>query len=114
MTEGPGRWVPKDAFVMPLLPTSLKIDPVVASLVHCVAFLELSGDDAVDPDWAVEAMEHVGAYLQRMSADQAEDVARQLGAIATNARLQKAPPEFVEFLERFLENFGVGGETAEE
>lgn len=61
-------WVRKDAFVMPLLPPDLGVDPLVAALLHVTAFLELSGDDAVDPDWAVEALEHVGHYLETATA----------------------------------------------
>ena len=53
MNEGPGEWVDKEAFVMPLLPESLDVDPQFAALFHMAAFLELSGDEAVDPDWAV-------------------------------------------------------------
>jgi hypothetical protein len=63
MAESPGEWVHKHAFVMPLLPASLRVDPAFAALLHVTAFLELSGDEAVDPDRAVEAMEQIAHYL---------------------------------------------------
>jgi hypothetical protein len=93
---------------MPLLPAELNVDPVLAGLVHCVAFLELSHDDAVDPDWAVEAMEHVSAYLGRLEATQVESLSKQLKGIAKYVKSEGAPAEVVEFFRDFLENFGVG------
>ena len=51
---------------MPVIPESLGVDPVLAALIHVAAFLELSGDDAVHPDWAVEALEYVAHYLHRL------------------------------------------------
>jgi hypothetical protein len=107
MSEGP-EWVEKDAFVMPELPATLKVDPLLAALLHMAAFLELSGDELVDPDWAVEAMEHVGYYLQRLPADRFEAIRSQTAKVARHARNGKWPPDAVEFLEQFMENFGVG------
>lgn len=89
--EGPVRWVPKTAFVMPLLPP----------------FLELSGDDSVDPDWAIEAMEHIATYLLRLPTTEVAVVARQLAAVSEYARTQGAPSGFIEFVDGFLDNCGV-------
>lgn len=111
--EGPGQWVPKTAFVMPLLPAELNVDPLLAGLLHCVAFLELSEDEAVDPDWAVEAMEHVAAYLQRLPPAQLKLVEDQLTRIGKYARKQGAPDEFLDFVDDFLENYGAGEDDAE-
>ena len=105
--EGPVRFVRKDAFVMPLLPPELGVDPVLAGLLHCMAFLELSGDESVDPDWAVEAMEHVAAYVQRLSPSETEAVRRQLAAVSEHARNNDAPGEFIEFVDGFLKACGV-------
>jgi hypothetical protein len=92
---------------MPVLPASLKVDPLVAALLHVVAFLELSGDQAVDPDWAVEAMEHVAHYLQQLSVEQVEALREQVGRAADHARKEKWATELVEFFVKFLENFGI-------
>jgi hypothetical protein len=102
------RWVKKDAFVMPVLPKSLKVDPVVAGFLHMMAFLELSGDDTVDPDWAVEAMEHVGYYLQQLPADQIAPLREQVNRVAEYARKKKWGKDAVKFFSEFLENFGIG------
>jgi hypothetical protein len=96
---------------MPVIPPHLNIDPVLAGLVHCMAFLELSGDDAVDPDWAVEAMEHVAHYLQRLGEAEAQRVGEQLAIAAEHARSQGLPDELVEFLASFSENCGVPGSS---
>jgi hypothetical protein len=104
--EGP-EWVDKDAFVLPPLPIELNVDPVFGSLLHCMAFLELSGDEAVDPDWAVEAMEHVAWYLQHLSSSDAARLQQQLDRIVIYASEQNWPAEVIGFLTKFLENCGV-------
>ena len=106
--DGPGRWVHKTAFVTPLLPLGLKIDPMFAALLHCLAFLELSGDDTVDPDAALEVLEYVAGYLHRLSAVEANAPRTQLAAVSLYAREQGAPDTFVKFVDGFLETFGVG------
>lgn len=104
------QWVKKDAFVMPVLPKSLKVDPVVAGFLHMAAFLELSGDEAVDLDWSVEAMEHVGHYLQQLSPTQVAALREQTDRVAEYARKKKWGNEAVQFFSEFLENSGVGEE----
>jgi hypothetical protein len=107
------RWVKKDAFVMPVLPKSLQVDPVVASLLHLAAFLELSGDDSVDPDWAVEAMEHVGHYLQQLPTDRVGPLRQQIDRVAEYGRKKKWSQETVNYFDEFLENFGIGEEEGD-
>jgi len=101
------QWAERDAFAMPVLPKSLEVDPVVAALLHVTAFLELSGDDAVHPDWAVEAMEHVAHYLQQLRPEQVETVRQQVARVTEHARQNNWGDEAVEFFDKFLENFGV-------
>jgi len=104
--EGPVRWVPKAAFVMPLLPPQLEVDPILASLLHCMAFLELFGDDAVDPDWAVEAMEYVATYVKRLPREQLHSIEKQLARIGAHARQVNEPAPFVTFVDNFLVTCG--------
>jgi hypothetical protein len=104
--ESPVRWVPKGAFVMPLLPAELKVDPLLSGLLHCMAFLELSDDETVDPDWAVEAMEHVAAYLQRLSVAEALQVTEQLHAVSRHLRQHGASRAATEFVDGFLQLCG--------
>ena len=102
------RWVAKAAFVMPVLPELLNIDPIVAGYLHMLAFLELSEDEAVDPDWAIEAMEHVGYYVGQLSPKARATLADQAARVAAHARKEKWGQEAVEFFEGFMENFGIG------
>jgi hypothetical protein len=114
MTKTPGRWVKKSAFVMPLFPDSIQVDPVLAALVHCAAFLELSEDGAVDPDAAVEAMEHVSAYLSRLPEDRAGELRAALTRLAQHSRKQGGPDELQAFLDDFVENLGVADDDEAE
>ncbi len=95
---------------MPALPPSLEVDPVLAALVHVAAFLELSGDDAVDTDSAVEATEFVAHYLQQLPSDRGASLRQQLGRVVEYAREQGWGEDAVEFLAGFAENFGLGEE----
>ena len=107
-------WTPKGAFVMPILPETLCVDPLLASLLHTVAFLELSDDDTVDPDWAVEAMEHVSYYLGRMSAEQVQETQAQLDRVAAHAKETGLPDDFVELAQEFLRDCGLGDDDDDE
>ena len=108
--DGKIRWVKKEAFVMPILPKSLKVDPLVAGFLHMIAFLELSGEEAVDEDWAVEAMEHVGHYFDQLSPKARTAFADQVTRVAAHAKKQKWGAAAVEFFEGFMENFGMAGD----
>jgi hypothetical protein len=46
--DEPAEWIPKDAFVMPVLPPDLSIEPLLAALLHLASFLELSGSGLGD------------------------------------------------------------------
>ncbi len=108
--DGEVKWVKQDAFVMPVLPKSLKVDPLFAGLLHTTSFLELSGDDTVDEDGAVEALEHVGLYFQSLPAAQLQSLQEQVQRVAEHARKKKWGEPAVEFFAEFFENFGIGGE----
>ena len=100
----------KASFVMPTIPDELGIDPVLAGLLHQGAFLELSEDDAVDPDGAVEAMEHVGAYLLRLQPSAALRIQSDLDRIADYGRDNAWSEDLVDLIRDFLRNVGVGEE----
>ncbi len=101
------KWVPKGAYVMPVLPKPLKLDPILAALLHVGLFLEMSDDDTVDLDWAVEAMEHVGYYLQSIPIDDVTRIQDQLDRVAEHLRKKKQPDDAVEFVSEFLRHAGL-------
>jgi hypothetical protein len=105
MTDANITWVKKDAFVMPVLPDSLNVDPLIAGFIHMAAFLELSGNDAVDPDYACEAMEHVAHYFHRLTPEAQASFATQAQRVAAYAREQQWGDKAVNFfniLDRFV------------
>jgi hypothetical protein len=104
LTDIPARWVHKDAFTMPTIPEHLEIDPVFAALLHCSTFLEISGDKSVDPDWAVEALEHVAFYLQRLCPERIDDLREQLVRLLAFGVQNGWPQEFHNFVSNFFEN----------
>jgi hypothetical protein len=105
------EWAESDRFVMPVIPDHLRVDPCTLALLHCVSFLELSGDKTVDPDWAVEAMEHVAHYLQRLSPATTARLKTDLETIASYAESQQLAPPFVDLARRFTEYAGLDDET---
>ena len=99
-------WVPKSAVVMPVIPEHLGIDPLLAAALHAEAFLNLSGDDAVDPDWAVEALEHMAYYLHRLSAEQLRIIQEQLDKIAKWGAEQGWSEDLISNVKNFLVEAG--------
>ena len=102
-------WSEIDKYTMPIIPAALTIDPMLAALVHLAGFVELSGEGTVDPDWAIEALEGVGYYLQRLPADRCEVLQAQLDHLGEHAVREGWEPDAVEFIRRFLKTAGVGG-----
>ena len=88
--DGKIRWVRKDAFVMPVLPESLGIDPVVAAVLHLAAFVELSGSETVfDPEGATEVANEARRYLTRLPPERLASVRDQIERVAEHAKKQK-------------------------
>jgi len=106
-THDPVEWVPTDKFVMPVIPEELHVDPKTLAVLHCVSFLELSGDGTVDPDWAVEAMEHVAHYLLRLPPDDITRMRSDMQTIASWAETHKMPPLFIDLVQHFAEYVGL-------
>ena len=73
------------------------------AILDLAAFLELSGDDVIDPDAAVNAMESLAFSLKSATP---EEVAAVRSAI--REQVASAPsPERAEFLRSFAENVGL-------
>jgi hypothetical protein len=111
--KGPVKSVRTDKFVMPLIPEELHIDPRTLAILHSVSFLELSGDETVDPDWAVEAMEHMAYYLKRLSPDDLSRVNIEMQTIASWAESHHLSPHFTDLVRNFLEYVGLNDLSSE-
>ena len=112
MAEEAAGQVPEGAAVFPLIPTELGVDPLLLAVLHATVFLDGSADTEVDPDAAVEAMEFMSAYLQRLSGPQLQRVREDMKCLANYARQAQWPKQELRFLKEFPDDYGVGGETA--
>ena len=83
------------------------------SVIETALFLELSGDDVVDPDSAVRALEGIAQELA--GTGDAERLALREVLDELIGREQAGPggsaprPEVIEFYRSFMENFGLQG-----
>lgn len=108
MAEDPVEWVPKGAAVMPEIPAELGVHPLLLAVLQAVIFLDGSDDEVVDADSAVEAMEYMAAYLQRLEGGELRRMREDMHVLAAFARQEKWPKQNVRFVKEFLNNFGIG------
>ena len=101
------KWVPVDAFHLPEIPAELKVDPVLAALLHLACFAELSGERSVDFDESMSAMEAVGYYLQRLPQKRRKDVDAQLKRVADYGKKRRWKKEAVVFVRGLLADSGL-------
>ena len=93
-----------EAFIMPLIPEELDIDPVLLALLHASTFVELSGNETVELQDAVRAMEYITYYLHRMPREQIRHIQSQLDRIVEFGKEHDLGHEFIEFVSAFLTN----------
>jgi hypothetical protein len=78
------------------------------SVIAAVAFFELSGDDVVDPDSAVRAMENIAHELQGVNAAERSVLREALGALVVEEQSAAAPRQAVIALYKdFMEHCGL-------
>jgi len=86
------------------------MENIVRALLSTAAFLELSGDEVVDPDAAVEALEHMGGFLQRADEKERAVIARVANEYAAEARAKGKEGEAeADFYGAFMDSMGLGG-----
>ena len=77
------------------------------ALINAAAFLELSGEKALDPGAAVQALEEIAYTLSHCTPDEKAAVAEVLEEMRA-VELENGPrPEVLEFLDTFLTSFGL-------
>jgi citrate lyase beta subunit len=77
------------------------------ALIQTAAFLELSSDDAVNPDDAVRALEDIAHTLQSASPEELVVVRDALQELAAEERAGFARADVLKFYEHFFESIGV-------
>jgi hypothetical protein len=111
MADESQRDVPEGAAVFPLIPAELGIDPLLLAAIHTTVFLDGSGDNVVDQAAALEAMEYVATYMQRISGPELRRIREDIECLIGFARQEKWPRTHLDFLKEFLSMYGVGGEA---
>jgi hypothetical protein len=96
--------------LMPVVPEELGIDPLLLSLVHCAAFLDLAADDVVDPDAAGDVLENLEVYFKRLAPARLAEIDEQLERLSEWAESAGWPEELVDFVADFLYSCGVADE----
>lgn len=66
-------------------------EEIVRIVIDLIAFLALSDDDVVNPDSAIEQLEHVAATLQGLSAADRQEFLSLLRTHARDAELSGDP-----------------------
>ncbi len=110
MTDKPIEWEDRAAYILPKIPKGM-LEPELSALIHIASFIELSGDDAIDPDFAVEALEHMCAYLTEFETQKLNQIQTQLEQLAMYAQKMGWSGDAIEFIESFLENCGLFDEN---
>jgi hypothetical protein len=98
---------PEGAAVFPLIPPELGINPLLLGLLHAYVFLEGSEPEIVHPDAAIEAMEYLATYLQRLSDENLRRAREDMETLVGYAKEQKWPKQQLQFLKSFLDENGV-------
>ncbi|MCC6215190.1 MAG: hypothetical protein IT376_09995 [Polyangiaceae bacterium] len=95
--------------LLPRLPEELGIDPLFAALLHCAAFLDLGGDDHVAHDFALEVLEQLSEYVNRLTLtpERAAELTAQAERIAAYAEDSGWEEGQVALVRRFFYNCGL-------
>lgn len=83
--------------------------PIMRALVMATAYIELGDDEFIDEDFAVHALESVCAELQVCSKADIQAL-REVLAEMKHEGFWSNKEMGDEFLETFVENFGIGDE----
>ncbi|HYE73632.1 MAG TPA: hypothetical protein VEF04_09875 [Blastocatellia bacterium] len=76
-------------------------------IIYQAVFLELSGDDIVDPDAAIEQLEYISWSLQQLSEADRLTFIQFVNEEALKAEAAGSNEELVDFLKTFPEAFGL-------
>ena len=111
MTNDQQNESPEGAAVFPLIPPELGVHPFLMAALHAYVFLEGSDAEVVHPDAAVETMEYIATYLQRLEGRDLQRAREDMETLIGYAKEQKWPTQQVQFLKSFLQENGVGEQT---
>lgn len=99
--------VPEGAAVLPLIPKELGIHPLLLAALHAVVFFDGSDETVINDAAADEALNYIATYLQRLEGPELRRAREDLTCLTQFARDEKWPEDVVDFLQTFLEDYGV-------
>jgi hypothetical protein len=100
--------VPEGAALFPLIPEDLGIHPLLLATLHAVVFLDGSDAKVVNDAAALEALDGIAAYLQRLQGPDLKRIRVDMECLLAFGREASWPSEIMLFFENFLTDFGVG------
>ncbi|WP_436532189.1 hypothetical protein [Actinoplanes sp. HUAS TT8] len=81
----------------------MNFDPVIVAMICAFDMLDHAPADQVDPDFAVEVQQAMGAYLGELSAEDAPEFREILLRIA--AERSSADPVIADYLRRVADGY---------
>ncbi len=106
--EQPCSDVPEGAAVFPLIPDELGIHPLLLATLHSVVFFDGSDAEVVNDAAANEALNYLASYLQRLQGPDLKRIREDMDALIAFGKQEAWPKEEMQFLQGFLQEFGVG------
>jgi hypothetical protein len=77
------------------------------ALIQAAAFLELSSDDAVSPDYSVQALESIGHSLHSASPEELAAIRTAFQELRAAEQAGQARADVLRFYSEFMESFGL-------
>lgn len=78
------------------------MDSTAKALVVAMSYLELWGDDVVDPDVALVALESISAELQGATKEEIEAISKAAKALSIRAKSEDEKEFYEDFMDSFL------------
>ncbi len=100
--------VPDGAAVFPLIPEELGIHPLLLATLHAVVFFDGSESDVINDAAANESLNYLATYLQRLKGPDLKRIREDVDVLLSFAKQEGWPKEEQQFLQGFLNEFGVG------
>ncbi len=105
--EPSGAEVPEGAAVFPEIPAELGINPLLLAVIHSAVFLSGSDAHIVEPQAADEALQYIGAYLDRLDGAALRQAGEDAECLLRFARQEKWPRQLLEALKNLLDDLGI-------
>lgn len=80
---------------------------LMEAVIDLAVFLELSGDDVLNPDVAISQLELLAATLQGLTQDERKELIKYVEDLAASEKSKGGSEDLVNFLTSFPEAMGL-------